>query len=165
MTIAEKFLNFLEKHGRKRVIMDRQSQSPYLNRYYLFLKDRKSFPFNAFLHQFMRSDPDPQHCHPFGYFTLILKGGYWEWVHTYDKEGHITGERRIWRGPGHFRFCKAESFHRIEIVEPGSCWTLFMPGPQIREWGFLTHKNWQKDSFKWVHFEDFLKERKDSRMN
>ena len=56
------FLNFLERIGRKRIVMDRQDNEPYLERYYLFLKDRKHFPFNVFLHKFLKSDPD-DHAH------------------------------------------------------------------------------------------------------
>jgi hypothetical protein len=33
-------LNWLERHDRKRIIMDRQYNEPLLTRYYLFLKDR-----------------------------------------------------------------------------------------------------------------------------
>jgi hypothetical protein len=56
--------------------MDRQNDEPYLERYYLFLKDRKRFPFNVFLHKFLKSDPDDVHDHPWPYATIILKGGY-----------------------------------------------------------------------------------------
>jgi hypothetical protein len=148
-------LTWLEKHDRKRIILDRQSQNPYLERYYIFLKDRKSFPFNMFLHKFLRSDPDDLHDHPWPYFTIILHGGYWEWVPVYNFMGHISGERKVWRGPGHFRFNRAKSYHRIEI-EPGvECWTLFMPGPQQREWGFLTHGGSWKN-FKWVNHDDYI---------
>lgn len=130
--IRESVLNWLDKHGRKRVVMDRENNEPYLERYYVFLKDRKHFPFNVFLHKFLKGDPDDLHDHPWGYATLILKGGYWE----------TTPKGRFWRGPGHFRFCSANSFHRIEL-EPGvTAWTLFMPGPQKREWGFLVNNKW-----------------------
>lgn len=164
------FLNFLENHDRKRVIKDRQSKEPYLNRYYLFLKDRDRFPFNVFLHQFLRSDPDDLHDHPWPYATLILKGGYWEWIPIFESKGdypdpvtapprQIVGEKKVWRGPGHFRICKATTYHRIE-VEPGvDCWTLFIPGPQKREWGFLTHVNWISSTFKWVQHERYISER------
>ena len=41
-----KFMDFV---GRKRVILDRESDEPYIERYYLFLIDRnKNFPFNVF---------------------------------------------------------------------------------------------------------------------
>lgn len=157
------FLKFLAKHDRKRVILDRKSKDPYLERYYLFLKDRKTFPFNVFLHKFLRSDPDDLHDHPWPYVTLILRGGYWEWVPLFveNKIGgvkvkEIIGEKKVWRGPGHFRICNAESYHRIE-VEPGvDCWTLFMPGPQKREWGFLTHKSWVSGTFGWVQHEKYI---------
>jgi hypothetical protein len=159
------FLDFLERNDRKRVIMDRNGKDPYLNRYYVFLKDRKKFPFNVFLHQFLRSDPDDLHDHPWPYATLILKGGYWEWIPIYTSfDPHaaisgkpvICGEKKVWRGPGHFRICKADTFHRIEI-EPGvDCWTLFMPGPQKREWVFLTHKNWDWRTFKWIEHDKYI---------
>jgi hypothetical protein len=125
-------LKLLDKLGRKRIILDRVSDQPYLERYYIFLKDRKRFPFNIFLHKFLCSDPDDLHDHPWAYCTLILKGGYWE----------TTPEGRFWRGAGHFRRCQANSLHRIEL-EPGvTCWTLFMPGQHKREWGFETDAGW-----------------------
>ena len=73
--------------GRHRVIMDRQADEPYLERYYLFLKDRGTFPFNIFLHKFLKSDPDDLHDHPWRYFTFILRGGYWEYTPANIGEG------------------------------------------------------------------------------
>jgi len=154
------FLKFLERIGRKRVILDRQSLDPYLTRYYLFLKDRKRFPFNVFLHNFHRSDPDDLHDHPWPYATFILKGGYWEWIPVFDETQTITGEKKVWRGAGHFRTCNAQSYHRIEL-EPGvDCWTLFMPGPQTQSWGFLTHENWISSTFEWVNHERYISNKK-----
>lgn len=148
--MANFFLNFLERIGRKRVVMDRQENEPYLERYYLFLKDRKKFPFNIFLHKFLKSDPDEVHDHPWSYATLILKGGYWEWIPMFDENNKLKGETAVWRGPGSFRISPSNSFHRIEIDPDIECWTLFMPGPQKREWGFLV-KN------KWIPNGDYLK--------
>jgi hypothetical protein len=136
------FLNLLERMGRKRIVMDRESNEPYLERYYVFLKDRKIFPFNVFLHKFLKSDPDDVHDHPWPYATLILKGGYYEWLPQFDNNGHKIAEICVWRGPGHFRVCSANSFHRIELDPDIECWTMFMPGPQKREWGFLVNNNW-----------------------
>lgn len=135
--------NWFEKCGRKRIVMDRVSNEPYLERYYVFLKDRKFFPFNIFVHKFLKSDPDDVHDHPWPYATLILKGGYWEYTPIFAM-GKKVAEERHWREPGHFRICKAESYHRI-VLEPGvECWTMFMPGPQKREWGFLVNNKWIK---------------------
>lgn len=147
------FLTFLEKVGRKRVIYDRQSASPYLERYYLFLKERKTFPFNIFLHHFLRSDPDDVHDHPWPFATLILKGGYWEWLPEFDLDGKYLRQYRTWRGPGYLGLKSATSYHRVEL-EPGvDCWTLFMPGPQQREWGFLKSDN------TWIKWDEYIDDR------
>ena len=74
------FLKLLERLGRKRIIFDRVNNEPYLERYYLFLKERDRFPFNVFLHKFLKGDPDDVHDHPWPYATLILNGGYYESV-------------------------------------------------------------------------------------
>ena len=156
MTFKDKILKILDKLGRKRIIMDRESNEPYLERYYIFLKDRQKFPFNIFLHKFLKSDPDVPHDHPWPYATLILKGGYYEWIPKINSLGQKWGEYRVWRGPGHFRICGPSSYHRIELVEGITPWTLFMPGPQVREWGFLTGS---LETTKWVEQEKFLKDR------
>ena len=145
------FLNLLDKLGRKRIVLDRQNNEPYLERYYLFLKDRKRFPFNIFLHKFLKSDPDDVHDHPWSYATLILKGGYWEWIPHFDDSGKKVAELAKWRGPGHFRISKATSYHRIELDPNITAWTLFMPGPQTREWGFLVNNEW-------MHNDQYLSE-------
>ena len=146
------FLDLLERMGRKRIVMDRQSDEPYLERYYLFLKDRDRFPFNVFLHKFLKGDPDDVHDHPWPYATLILKGGYYEWLPQFDSKGNKIAEMCVWRGPGSFRVCRANSYHRIELDPSVTAWTLFMPGPKKRDWGFLVNN-------KWIQHEQYLKER------
>ena len=128
--------------GRYRVIMDRQDNEPYLERYYLFLKDRKRFPFNVFLHKFLKGDPADVHDHPWPYATFILAGGYYEWIPQFDAQGRVSCEIRKWRGPGHFRICSANSYHRIELKPGVTAWSLFMPGPQQQEWGFRYNNTW-----------------------
>ena len=150
--IKELSLNWLDKRGRKLIIMDRICNEPYLERYYLFLKDRKQFPFNVFLHKFLKGDPDDVHDHPWPYATLILRGGYYEWVPVFNSVGVKINEIRYWRGPGHFRICSPSSYHRIELKEGVTAWTLFMPGPHKRDWGFLVNN-------KWIQNEKYLKER------
>jgi hypothetical protein len=149
-------LKLLEQLGRKRIITDRLNNEPYLERYYIFLKDRTWFPFNAFIHKFLKGDPDDVHDHPWPYATFILKGGYYEWVPVFNKDGIKTGEARHWRGPGHFRTCSPESYHRIELKPGVAAWTLFMPGPHKREWGFLVGKDPKID---WEHNESYLTRR------
>ncbi len=139
----------MQRLGRHRVVLDRQSNEPYLERYYVFLKDRKWFPFNVFIHKFLKSDPDDVHDHPWPYATLILKGGYYEWIPQFNSKGEKIGEQQVWRGPGSFRVCRSTSYHRIELKPGVTAWTMFMPGPQIRDWGFLVNN-------KWVQHEKYL---------
>ena len=149
----QKFLKFLEARGRKRIVYDRIDNEPYLERYYLFLKDRENFPFNVFLHRFLKSDIDDLHDHPWPYATLILKGGYYEWTPQFGADGKKIGEIARWCGPGSFRWAPANSYHRIELDPSVECWTLFMPGAKQRDWGFMV-KN------QWVQWEQYLKNRK-----
>jgi hypothetical protein len=147
------FLKLLERLGRKRIVYDRVDNEPYLERYYLFLKERERFPFNVFLHKFLKSDPDDCHDHPWPFATLILRGGYWEWRPQFNSRGEKTGEIARWCGAGSFRTASARTYHRIELDPDVTCWTLFMPGPKQRDWGFLV-KN------VWVQWEQYLAQRK-----
>ena len=120
--------------------MDRICNEPYLERYYIFLKDRSWFPFNMFVHKFLKSDPDDLHDHPWPYCTIILRGGYWEYTPGRSNPS--------WKGAGEIRFGNSTDYHRIEL-EPGvTPWTLFIPGPRVREWGFLSKNRWiQHDKY------------------
>ena len=107
--------NIMVYFDRYRLINDRGDKEPYLARYYIFIKDRVKFPFNIFIHKFLKSDPDDLHDHPWSFISIPIWPGYWE----YTKYG------KFWRGPFSFRYAKAETSHRIELM--GSyCWTIFM---------------------------------------
>ena len=161
------FLKLLDKIGRKRTIYDRDGKIPYLDRYYVFLKDRNRFPFNITLHKVMVSDEPVLHDHPWGYATLILKGGYWEHMPlTNETTGGVVGSTRVWRGPGHFRIRSADDLHWLELEkdEAGNeipCWSLFFMGKKKKEWGFLPYVD-TKDmdrGYKWIHNEEYLNAR------
>jgi len=134
--IYDIFVKIMTYLGRRRVIYDRLDNEPYLERYYIFLKNRKNFPFNIFLHKFLKSDPDDLHDHPWAFRTLILYGGYWE----------FTEEGKFWRGPFSYRYANANTFHRIELDKNiPFCWTLFIPSKNFKEWGFKTYDGWLKN--------------------
>ena len=99
------FIKIMDYFGRYRIINDRIGDEPYLERFYLFLRDRKDFPFNIFLHRFLKSDPDDLHDHPWAFRSLILFGGYWEYTET----------GKTWRGPLSYRYAPANTFHRVEL--------------------------------------------------
>lgn len=153
------FAKAMDKLGRRRVITERDSDVPYLVRYYLFLKNRKNFPFNITLHKVLVSDEPTLHDHPWGYATLILKGGYWEWIPLKNKEGAVVGSTRVWRGPGHFRVRSADDLHWLELEKDSNgneipCWSLFFMGRKQKEWGFMDHV--KNKGFRWIHNEDYL---------
>ncbi len=128
-------VNFFK--DRKRTIYDRTGNIPYLIRWYIFLKDRKSFPFNITMHKVLVSDEPQLHDHPWDWGALILKGGYWE----------HTPEGKFWRGPGSIRFRKAEDLHWLELAKDKDgnnipCWSIFYMGKKKKDWGFMVDGNW-----------------------
>lgn len=129
------WIKFMDLIGRRRIILDRESDEPYLERYYMFLKDRVNFPFNIFIHKFLKSDPDDLHDHPWGFTTFIIAGGYWE---------YITQTHKIWRAPFTYRTVNDPKFlHRIELDKCiPYCWTLFIPHKKVRDWGFIRNGKW-----------------------
>ena len=151
--IRDHVLNWLDRRGRKRVIMDRVDNEPYLERYYPLFNTRQHTGFNIYIHKFLKGDPDDVHDHPWSYATFILAGGYYEWVPVFNTLGEKINEIRYWRGPGHFRICRPDSYHRVELKPGVTAWTLFMPGPHKRQWGFLVNN-------KWIHNDNYLASRK-----
>ena len=85
---------------RKRVIYDRDGETPYMIRYHLFFREKSEhlennvrLPFNAYLHKIVLSDEPILHDHPWSWGTFIISGGY----HEHTPEG------TFWRGPGSMR--------------------------------------------------------------
>lgn len=133
-------INVFKYFDRHRVIY-RDDNVPYLERYYIFLRERNNFPFNIFIHKFLESDTDDIHDHPWDFFTIILWGGYWEYTKSDNYEKDKSLEKK-WHGPLSFRYCKAEMFHKIIIDKKKSCWTLFIPFKQRKDWGFIKDGKW-----------------------
>ena len=107
-------LKFLEKIGRKKVVLDRgpshpkfHEAKPWMNRYYVLFRNRpKWFPFNILIHEMLDDDHgDGVHNHLCPYITIILRGGYWE----------TTKTGKFWRKPGYIGFRSANDFHRVDL--------------------------------------------------
>ena len=149
------FHKVMNKLGRYRLIPDRQTGEDYMHRYYMFLKDRTYFPFNVTLHKIVRSDDPIMHDHPWGYMTVVLKGGYWEHTPVFNDDGKILTEFQTWRGPGSIIKRKAGEYHWLELDESvGPATTLFFMGRQQREWGFLVQT--KKGLHRWIKWTDYL---------
>jgi len=139
----------MNKLGRYRLIPDRRTGADYMHRYYIFLKDRKWFPFNVTLHKIVKSDDPIFHDHPWGYMTIILRGGYWEHTPVFNSRGQKFAEYSRWRGPGSIIIRNAQEYHWLELDEERPTVSLFFMGRQQRDWGFL------KDN-KWIQHEEYL---------
>lgn len=116
------------------------NEDPYLLRWWLIPRNPV---FNIYLHLFLRSDDDRAlHDHPWANCSILLEGQYRE--HT--TEGFKDFKAGDWK----FRR-SGKMAHRIELTH-GSCWTVFITGPRLREWGFLCPRGW-------VHWKDFTDSR------
>lgn len=144
------------------------AERPYLRRWWVIPRNRF---FNIYLHNILRSDDDRAlHDHPWWSISIILRGGYYEWRPGYE---YGTQLGMMWRRPGCIRFRKATDAHRLELeIEPCDyhggwkageqqaveceeykvrpCWTLFITGPRVRDWGFHCPKGWVP----WQEFTD-----------
>lgn len=128
----------------------------YLRRWFVIPRNPV---FNVYLHQFLRSDDDRAlHDHPWLFnASWLLMGAYIE--HTIKAGGICV---RTFRETGSFKFRWGAAPHRIELLtiadfvtslpvnrRPISCWTLFITGPRVREWGFYCMERG------WIHWKRF----------
>lgn len=102
----------------------------------------KYAPVNVYLHRIERSDDDRAlHDHPWSSASVILVGGYDEVVplDPADPAGEV---KRLRRRPGDITFRGPRSAHRLELID-GSCVSLFLMGPKVRDWGFWCRWGWR----------------------
>ncbi len=146
--------------GLYRLITDREENEPYLHRYYL-LSTRWLAPvfpklsYRLVLHKCVKSDADGLHDHPWSWSSKILEGGYYESLpnETHGDPGE-DGVIKVWRGPGGWRSCSANDYHRLELPEEGAVsWSLFLMGPKEKDWGF------QDRHGQWVQWEEYIRNR------
>lgn len=116
------------------------------------------------VHNILQSDDDRAlHDHPFSFVTVILRGGYWE---------YLADGSRTWHGAPSVLFRQALTLHRIELQKIWLCphtsgdscgcpaeepklrpaWTLVFRTRYYRDWGFQTKAGW-------VHNRQFIDKR------
>lgn len=124
--------------------------SAYMNRWYVIPRNRW---FNLYLHEILRSDDDRAlHDHPWVNCSIVLKGGYWEIVpeQAPSFSWPVPSTLDVWRGRGSVVFRRPSSAHRLVIAGASPCWSLFVTGPKVREWGFWCPRGWKL----WTDFVD-----------
>lgn len=110
---------------------------PYMLRWYILPRNKW---FNIYLHHIIKSDDDRAlHDHPWPSVSFTLKG-------TCKEYSKNTSPRTIRAGMVTFR--SAKFAHRLELID--TCWTLFITGPRIRDWGFHCPLGW----IPWQTFEE-----------
>lgn len=142
MSIADRIIARAQRRGPDFVIGGRSR--PYLRRWWIV----RTRLLCIYVHQFMRSDDDRAlHDHPWLFnASWLLRGEYVE--HTI-RAGGI--EVRTHRRAGDWKVRLGPAPHRVELLRaaiavgnreprafgaPLPCWTLFVTGPRVRQWGF-----------------------------
>lgn len=100
--------------------------------------------FDINIHGIYKEDQDKYlHNHPWKIWTMVLKGGYYEELHT--------GKHRL-RTFGHMAYCKTSDFHKISKMHKSPVYTLAIMGKRCNdEWGymvdgrFIDHKTFRKN--------------------
>ena len=108
-----------------------RNNRPYMKRWFLLRNDHSQNQVgnNVYIHQFLRSDEESPHDHPWSNSSLVLHGRYSEW----------TPDGSFERSVGDIIERPASAIHAIQEVEPGTL-TLFTTGVWERPWGFHTVK-------------------------
>jgi len=133
-------------------------ERPYLLRWFVI---PRNVVFNVYLHQFRRSDDDRAlHDHPWLFnASWLLSGEYVE--HTIKAGGLLV---RTHRRAGDWKLRWGKAPHRVELLQaamavgngspkafgpPLPCWTIFITGPRVRQWGFYCMERG------WIHWKRF----------
>lgn len=129
------------------------ADNPYCNRWWVIPRNRW---FNVYLHQFLRDDDDRAlHDHPWPNCSIVLRGAYREvmFVRRPRRYAQLPDTIEVWRWPWRPVLRRAATPHRIVLPKfentPLPCWSLFLTGPVIRDWGFWCPRG------RWVHWSAF----------
>jgi hypothetical protein len=105
----------------------------YLRRFHLVRRKL----FGVYLHKILRADNDRYpHSHPWGFYTLILKGGYTEQV-VHEDGTVATYDRR----PGSIHYVPRRGYwHSVRKLHGPCTWSLVFRGRRNeRHWGYLRY--------------------------
>lgn len=123
----------LRKREPRHITVEGES---YLDRYTFRLWPRGWY---LYVHHFRAGDQGRDvHDHPFSALSIVLCGGYTEirlrGLNGATESGLDCVTRSV--GAGRLNIIRAETFHRVFSVRPGT-WTLLIRGPRRKRWGFL----------------------------
>lgn len=92
--------------------------------------------FSIYVHRLYRSDDDPHmHNHPWSWCgSLVLSGGYVNARRTEDP----ARTRLDIVGPLDSFVMRPTDYHKIHTIIDGPVTTLFVAGPRLKSWGYMT---------------------------
>jgi hypothetical protein len=138
----------LTKISKKTVIPRGEDNVPYLVRYSII-----QWGFIALkVHHILISDEHCMHDHPWGYFSIILEGGYFEVTpkDEYRASNRLDFNEEVnmkWYSPGSLLIRPKNWIHRLELPPGQTCWTLFFTFRKVKRWGFYTKYGWIEDVY------------------
>lgn len=107
--------------------------------------------FNIHLQKRFANDPNDiyLHDHPYWNVSLVLRGGYVEFVKADPTIGDVSSRNMFahWRPAGSIIFRRAADAHRILVGDVS--WSIWITGPVCRRWGFHLPGGW-------VHWRKFV---------
>ena len=118
---------------------------PYLRRWHVTPKGQGPA---TYLHHFLASDEDRAlHDHPWDSIGIILAGSYMEHIADPARPGCFDpAPMTVVRRAGDVVHRDASHTHRVELFAdargPIECWTLFLVGARLRDWGFACEAGW-----------------------
>lgn len=155
--ITEYLMAWAEKRGRIfKITGTAGPEDVYLIRYYII----QTRWFNFFIHQFLRSDRDDLHDHPWDFCTYLVRGAYME--RKWNQASGLVEE--TWRINSSYDdllfkentlvFRKATDQHQVvvkndlrEDQKDFAALTLCFTGPTRREWGFIKERPMTPDEY------------------
>lgn len=158
-SIVRLLMKWCERRGKVvHICGTADSSDVYLVRYLVL----KSKWMNIYIHEFLRSDRDDLHDHPWHFMTYLVKGSYIEWKYN-ERTGRDAITFRTEKS-NRLVFRKATDQHRVEVREKllvserhKAPLTLFVSGPIMREWGFIREmKRGSLRYRKWIHWKTYL---------
>jgi len=135
MTLYKKLKAYLAENHYEEI---RNTYGLYLRRWKLFPRNKV---FNIYLHQILLSDERVYHDHRYASLSFVLKGRMMESIYP-DRVRLVKPWRAYYRGSTLLHFLNLLPEEPLRIFGEKPVWTLFITGPEVKRWGFMTEQGW-----------------------
>lgn len=109
-----------------------------------------------YLHKICKEDQDlHMHDHPWNFYSLILKGSYYE---RYRLGPHYSITMNEFRTPGTIVKHDRSDIHQLEYLENSPVWTLVLAYGQYSNWGYRIKNPQDNNRFTtWINHKSYRK--------